>query len=289
MLKKEPSVFLLAGTEQFLKDENLARIKSAFLDKDSDSFNFNVFYAGTVPLEQILECAHTLPFLGRKRVVLLRQIEDLSASEKDRILSYIKTQPSIRSTCLILETSESNLNQNFFAEICKYAQVIFCKPLRHNQLFAWIKTQAEAKDKRIEEKAKAVLVDNLGSDLQLLSGTLDNLTLYIGKRETIEVEDVQKLMGRDLTTSVFALFDAVVARDKVKVLQILESLLKDGINSSQILGALTHKIVSERNRLNPSQFEQTFEQLQKTDSDIKAGRQNQRLALELLLIRLLYL
>ena len=38
-----------------------------------------------------------------------------------------------------------------------------------------------------------MLLDNLGNNLELLSNSLENLTLYIGARERIEASDVEKL------------------------------------------------------------------------------------------------
>ena len=285
VILKEVPVYLVAGTEQFLKEEALTRIKSAFLDKESADFNFNAFYAGSASAQKILECACTTPFLGQKRVVLVRQIEDFSAADKRLILSYIRAP--LRQTLLILETSENNLNQNFFGEICQYAQVIFCKPLRDNQLFGWIEASVEAKGKKIELKAVQLLINNLSNNLQLLASSLDNIVLYIGQRETIQVNDVEKLVGRDITTSAFELFDAVIVRNKEKSFQILDSLLKDGINSSQILGALGHKIISDRSRMDSTVFERSLLDLQKADSDIKTGRKSPRFALELLMAKLL--
>jgi DNA polymerase-3 subunit delta len=286
VILKERPVYLLAGTEQFLKEEALARIKSAFLDKESGDFNFNVFYAGSCAIKEILECASTAPFLGRKRVVLVRRIEDFSAADEKLILSYVSS-PN-RLTALILETSQNNFNEDFFAEICKYARVILCNPLTEEQLYGWIKGQVEAKGKKIEEQALQLLVDNLGSNLQALASSLDNFILYIGERETIALSDVEKLSGQgDATRSAFKLFDAVVVRDKEKSFQILDSLWKDGVSFPQILGALAHKIISERVRIGPSLLKRHLLDLQKTDSDIKTGRQGPKIALELLTARLL--
>ncbi len=288
VISKDQPVYLLAGTEQFLKEEHLAKIKSAFLDKDSEKFNFNIFYAGATPLKEILESARTMPFLGRKRVVLLRGVEDCSVSEKTLILSYVKNRPT-RSTCLVLETSESNLNQDFFAEIGKYVKVIFCQPPKERQLFVWIKAQLKPRGKNIADKAIMVLIENLGNNLKLLSVSLDSLILYIGERKTIEAGDVEKLVGPDLNTNVFELFDAVIVQDKKKALQILDKLFQAGVNSAQILGALTSQITSERRKFNSGQLEYLLQQLQTADADIKTGRQNQKIALELLLVRLLQL
>lgn len=286
ILKARP-VCLLAGTEQFLKEKNLARIKSAFLDKESADFNFNLFYAGSASLKKILECARTTPFLGRKRVILVRQVENFTASDEKLILSYVKTPH--KQTLLVLETSESSLKQNFFTEICKYARVIFCNPLKEKQLFSWIKAQVEAEGKRIEEAALRLLVSNLNNNLQVISNSLDNLILYIGRKEQIELSDVEKLVGPDVDTSAFELFNAVIIRNKKRAFQILDSLFKDGVNSSQILGAFAHKIMSGRGRINSAFLKQGLNGLQQADADIKSGRQNQRIALELLLAKLLQL
>ena len=214
----------------------------------------------------------------------MHQAEEFSSADKKLILSYVKTPQ--KKTVLILETGQTNLKEDFFRQLCKYAQLIFCKPLPENQIYGWIKRQAKLKGKTIEQRAESILVENLGTDLQLLSAALESLTLYIGKRQTIEVADVEKLVGPDLAASSFELFDAVVAGNKEKAFFTLDSLFKDGVNSSQILGALAHQVISKEGRMNQTQFEHTLAELQKTDADIKTGRQAQRLALELLTTRL---
>ena len=147
----EPSVVLLAGSEEFLKEDALARLKSTFLDQESCDFNFNVFSADSSSAEKILECARTAPFLGRKRIVLLRGLEDFSVSDKEFILSYVKAPH--KQTLLILETCESNLNQRFFSQIAKLSRLILCKPLKDKQLFIWIKARVEAQGKKIDNQA----------------------------------------------------------------------------------------------------------------------------------------
>jgi len=189
---------------------------------------------------------------------------------------------------LILETSEIKLKPGSLGEITQYARVIFCQPLRGKQLYDWISSQVAAGGKKIEEKAKALLVENLGDNLANLANSLESLILYTGKKKIIERPDVEKLSGRrDLTSDAFKLFDALVAKDKKKSLQILDSLLKDGLNAAQILGALAHKVISEKNRTKGPLFKQRLKELQKADMDIKRGRRQGRLALEVLAVRFL--
>ena len=285
ILKNQP-VILLAGSERFLKEETLTRIKSAFLDNQSRDFNFNVFYAGSASAEKVLECACTAPFLGRKRVVLVRQFEEFSASDKRFILAYSKNPH--KHTLLILETSETKLRLGSLGEIAQYARVVFCQPLKGKQLYDWISSQVAASGKKIEEEAGRLLVENLGDNLANLANSLESLILYTGKKVIIEKSDVEKLSGRrDLTSDAFKLFDALVAKDKKKTLQILDSLLKDAASAAQILGALAYKVISEKNRTKGPLFKQRLKELQRADMDIKRGRRQGRLALEVLAVRFL--
>lgn len=287
MVKIPPplSVILLTGSEQFLKQEALAKLKSSFLDEESKDFNFNIFYAASTQAKKVLECARTAPFLGKKRFVLVRGPEDFSISDQDLILSYAKSPH--RQTLLVLEARQDKSGKGFFDRIAGFSRVISCRPLKENRLFFWIEAQAKSRAKRITKEAVRVLVENLGSNLSLIANALDVLVLYIGEKEAIEAADVARLVGPDLSSSAFELFDCIRRHDKETAFQILDSLLKEGVNSSQILGAFAHKLISEKGRLDASLFEQALLELQKTDRDIKRSRLAPRVALELLLARLL--
>jgi len=286
ILKNQP-VVLLAGEEKFLKEESLSRIKSAFLDEASIDFNFNVFYAGATSAEKVLECACTAPFIGRKRVVVVYQFDDFSSSDKKFILSYVKSPH--KHTLLILETDQTSLKHGPLAEISTYAQVILCNPYQGQKLNTWLKRQVASYGKKIDDGALKLLIDNIGDNLSVLKNYLETIILYVGKRKSVEVSDVEKLTGPDVRSDAFKLFDALRAQNKQRALGILDSLLKEGVVSSQILGGLTYKVIVEKRALGASLFAGVLKELQRADSDIKRGRQDQRLALELLMIRLLTL
>lgn len=280
-------VILLAGTEKFLKQEKLSKVKSKFLDKGSSDFNFNVFYAGITSAEKVLECAYTVPFLGRKRVVVVYQFDQFSVKDKKFILSYVKNPH--KQTLLILETEQTNFKYGGLSEISQYAQVVLCNPVGTRECSSWVRKQLKLKDKEIEDKALDLLIDNVGDDLSVLANYIESITLYTDQRKTIALTDVEKLTGPNVHADVFKLFDALMTKDKFQSLAILDSLLKEGASSAQILGALTYKVVAEKNRLRAALFSSYLKRLQRADSDIKTGRQNQRLALELLVVRLLTL
>ncbi|MFH1245666.1 MAG: DNA polymerase III subunit delta, partial [Candidatus Omnitrophota bacterium] len=236
--------------------------------------------------KQVLECVWAAPFLSSTRVVLVRDAEEFSAEDKEIILTYLKGRLN-QHTCLILETVQSNLKQKFLLEVSKYARLVFCVPLKGKQLSDWLRERVKESGKKIVPEAEELLIEHLGADLQLLTSALNNLVLYTGNRELICREDVACLVGADFTANAFELFDAVSAGNAAGALGILDALLKDAVHPAQILGAFAHKIISERPKKNSFSFERRIRYLQLADRDIKLGRQNPRIALELLIARLL--
>ena len=282
---KQSPVYLLAGEEHFLKEKYLFKITSSFLEEKTRTFNFHVFYAGASTASDVLECACNAPFLAKRRVVVVRQTEEFGVKDKEAILSYVKSP--YPHTILVLETAETNLKSAFLKEVQQGAELVFCRPIQGLALLRWIEDTAKARKKKISRSAKDLLVSNLGNNLELISNALENLFLYIGKRATVESLDVERLVGRDLTASAFELFDAIKACKNDTTLRILDALLKEGIDAAQILGALSYKVISEKPRVITSKFIRSIKAIEATDSDIKRGRHTPRIALELLMVKLL--
>jgi DNA polymerase-3 subunit delta len=282
---KQPPVYLLAGEEHFLKEKQLFKITSSFLEEKTRAFNFHVFYAGASTAGDVLECACNAPFLAKKRVVVVHQVEEFGLKDREAILSYVKSP--YPHTVLVLETAETNLKSAFLKELQQGAELVFCRSIQGLALLRWIEDAAGERKKKIEHSAKDLLVRNLGNNLKLISNALENLFLYIGKRTTITSVDVERLVGRDLTASAFELFDAIKACKSDSTLRILDTLLKEGIDAAQILGALSYKVISEKPRVVTSKFIRSIKAIEVTDSDIKRGRCTPRIALELLMTKLL--
>ena len=74
----------------------------------------------------------------------------------------------------------------------------------------------------ISSEAKRLLISNLGDDYMRLETEVDKLSL-LGKR--IEVADVEALISLDITKDVFALGNALIARDAQLAFKIYHDLL----------------------------------------------------------------
>jgi len=92
MPAKNFSNYLFLGEEDFLKEEEINRLKSQFLDKSSEHLNYAVFYAQDKDFDTkgISETLYSWPFLSKRRLVLLKHAEELSPKDKESIINYLK-------------------------------------------------------------------------------------------------------------------------------------------------------------------------------------------------------
>ena len=100
----EGSVYLLSGEEAFLKDEFIHNTKKRLLEESNKELNFSAFSSRDSAVEDALSVVRTAPFVGKKRVVVLREADRLDEKGKTALLLYLKKPTP--TTCLILESSK---------------------------------------------------------------------------------------------------------------------------------------------------------------------------------------
>jgi DNA polymerase-3 subunit delta len=79
--------------------------------------------------------------------------------------------------------------------------------------------------KEISEDALAQMVGNVGPNSRALTSEVEKLSIYVGERSRITVEDVETIVSRNKQAKSFALADAVGERNLPKLLRILDQEL----------------------------------------------------------------
>lgn len=225
------NTYLLTGEEEFLKEERLKVIKKDVLGTTTDHPDYNIYTAKEDDIRTVLDTARLIPFVSDSRLVVLKEIERLKDDKVSILMRYVQ-QPS-RHTCLVLLSV-----QNIFPASLSNIKEENFKPIRGEGLFRWVKEQFARNHKQIHRQALSLLMENVGQDLYSLSTAIDKLSLYTGKRDIVDVKDVERLVGRDRSLSGFEFIDAIFDNDPIKALRILATLLKEGMTAQEILGLI---------------------------------------------------
>ncbi|MCM8801054.1 MAG: hypothetical protein NC912_03455 [Candidatus Omnitrophica bacterium] len=94
-------VYLLIGEDSYSKEIKIDSLKKELLTKELEQFNLDILYASQLNLIELQERLLCLPFKARKRIVIIKEAEELNREIKEFIYKYVrKPYPWI---CLILD------------------------------------------------------------------------------------------------------------------------------------------------------------------------------------------
>jgi DNA polymerase-3 subunit delta len=105
---------------------------------------------------------------------------------------------------------------------------VACKRLEGAHLHDWIQTHASRYGCSISGEAMQAFSQNQQHDLWIMRQEIDKLCTYVGEARTISVADVQAVCYASRQHSIFALSDAVGARQIPQAFIVLEQLLIQG-------------------------------------------------------------
>ncbi|RKY34262.1 MAG: DNA polymerase III subunit delta [Candidatus Omnitrophota bacterium] len=307
-------VYLFTGDEVFLKRSAEEKIKLSLVPASLKDFNYQLFFAEQADLSSVLDCLKTQPFMCQRRVLVLRDAEKFSNFEKN-IITYLKN-PCL-SSCFIVYAK--NKNSKFVKNISKFTENVLFEPLKGQGLKKWINHYLRNKNKLILPQAMEVLFEKVGSDLGVLSSSLDKLCLFIKDAREIKVEHIELLIKKTHTDTKFSFLNALSKKDVSRALTIFNDISSQSKNFIEIIGLLNwqmqrmlvvkrlveKKCSSDQISLRLSlssyavnnlkkqvyifsvqELENSLDLLLKSDVALKTGTANSRLVLENLIVRI---
>ncbi len=228
--------YLFCGEEEFLKEEAAKKTISSLLQDSSRELDYDTYNAKDQSKE-IFGAINTPPFLSKKRVVVIRDIEDLPEREKPRFIEYLKS--SQETTSLILLSRQKSPETRFLKDILDHAKSFVLKKPRFNEMKEWIQDRLKACGKSMHADALELLLELKRSEgLAGLSNELEKLIIYKGDEKLIRREDVTKLVGKGTEKRVFDLIDAISMKDAGSALSVVREIASIKRQVPEVLGLI---------------------------------------------------
>lgn len=235
-----PPVAVIAGSERLLADRAVSALKKAALDGELGGFNSDLFQGGSVSAATLVNTARTLPMLARSRFILVRNADAIPAGEIDAVCAYLR-KPS-PETCLVLVSEKLDGR----SKLAKVAIELSCwheaQAPRPAELPALVQGEAKRRGHALGFEAAQALVDALGADLSALDDALERLSLFVGAGNPIELDAIERSVVHVRTDSVWALVDAVGARNAKVAIASAASLLGSQEPPLRILALLARQL-----------------------------------------------
>jgi hypothetical protein len=118
MVKKEKSVYLFVSQDSLSKDKIIRKIKEEHLPSNLQDFNFDRLYARDLTLNDLQEKLLCLPAGARKRIIIVKEVQRLSAEIKKFISDYVRRPQE--HIILILDMDRAEPKDEFVNSISRY-------------------------------------------------------------------------------------------------------------------------------------------------------------------------
>lgn len=249
-------LYLLHGTDEFTRSEELGKLKQKLGDPTVVSLNTTVLDGRKLTLAALIQACDALPFMAKRRLVIVEGLwsrfepaEGGKAKEKPPktpatdtalvkgLLEYLPRLPETTGLVFVENRSLHKVNPAFQAVPSeqKTAYVKEFTPPEAGELSRWIERRMKAKGGEIMPQAAQELARFAGSDLRQLDQELDKLWAHANFERPVSVTDVRDLVNATQTDSIFALVDAIGLRQREKAMRVLHELLEAGAAPAYLL------------------------------------------------------
>lgn len=312
--------YLLQETVQRIRqavvDEETKDFNLSVFDLEEEALDLAVEDAETFPFmgERRLVVAKNPSFLTaeKKKEKLDHNLGVLEA--------YI-SQPAPYSVFVLLAPYEKLDERKKLTKLLKkHAHMVEAKELNGKETADFVTSLAKSEGKHIETEAAQELVILCNASLSSIAQEVKKLSTYIGDRDSIMLDDVKKLVARGLEQNIFELINKVVNRKRTEALQIFYDLLKQNEEPIKMMALIANqfrlllqtkyfsqqgygqKQIASNLKVHPfriklaidqaklfseQELKSIIEQLAVMDYEMKTGKKDKQLLLELFLLQLL--
>ena len=214
-------IYFLMGEEPYYIDKLTEFIEQNVLEEHERDFNQSILYGRDVTMEDVIGTAKRFPMMADRQVVVVREAQELSRTI-DKLETYAENpQPT---TVLVFAYKYKTLDKRKkITKLLDKVGVVFeSKKLYENQVGDWIKRVLSGQGYSIDNKAVAMLVEFLGTDLSKINNELDKLKIILPKGHTFTPNDIEENIGFSKDFNNFELRKAIGEKNQVKAYQIID-------------------------------------------------------------------
>lgn len=306
-------VYLLYGEERYLKSSYKNRMKEAVVG--DDAMNFSYFEGKGPDLDEVIRLADTMPFFSERRLITIED-SGFFKSSADKLVEYLAEMPD--TTCMLFVESEVDKRSRLFKKVKSIGLAVEMTRQDASRLAAWAGAILAGDGKKITRKTMELFLDMTGDDMEHIRMELAKLVSYTLGRDVITDEDVRAVCTVRVTNKIFEMVAAIVGRRPEKAMALYEDLLTlkeppmrilfliarqfnqllqvkeltgKGLDKGAVASRLklppfvVGKILPQARQFSKEQILSYVKLCVDTEEDVKRGRLQDRLAVELLITK----
>ena len=227
-------VYLFDGAEEAQKQEALARLQAQLIDDASSSFDLETHEGKELTSDTLFASATSLPFMSKKRMIIVRRANMIAAPEQERIAVRL---PRVPDTTVVVFVGAArsgkrgkgkarSVSSKLEKAINEVGAIITFAALRSEEAVHEIGRKMSEQGKKVEGAVLRRLVERVGGDLTILESEAQKVIDYVGERDFVTVQDVDFVTGQKPEERIWKLVDAVGSRNPAAALRLLKETLE---------------------------------------------------------------
>ena len=307
------SVYLIYGEEDYLRKQYKDRMREALIG--DDTMNYNYYEGKGISVKELIDVGETLPFFNERRLSLVENSGFFSSSQEE-LAGYLKEKPE--TTCFLFVEKDVDKRNKLFKTVSSLGYAANMTAPDERTLIRWISGILKKEQRFMREDAMRHFLERIDTDMENIRRELDKLVVYTDGAQEITVGDIDEVCTVYTESQVFDMVRSVAEKQQSKALELYYDLIAQKEAPMRILYWITRQfnqlyqikdlqskgypdhVIAERmgvrdfvvrkNKTLCQRF--SLEELRKSiqicverEEDVKTGRLNDRMAVELLIIQ----
>lgn len=308
------NVYLLYGTEGYLKRQYRDKLKHALVEPD-DTMNFSAYEGKDINPKELIDLSETLPFFKEKRMILVEN-SGFFKNSCDDLAEYMSQVPE--STCFVFVEEEVDKRSKLFKAASRAGSAVEFETPKEDMLIRWILGRIQREGKKITQSVMQLFLSKTGSDMENIDKELEKLICYTLDKTEIAAADVEAICTGQTENKIFEMIDAISAKNQKKALDLYYDLLALKEAPMRILFLIARqfqnllliksmsakgypavsiaktagmpsfavqKNLRQAGAFKINQLKEAIEDCGQAEEDVKTGRMADQLAVELLIVK----
>lgn len=242
--KQFPAACLLLGPEPYQRDYCRNALIEQFLPEGEREAGLTQYDLEESSLAAVIEDARSLSLFAARRLIRVRNAEavlprakgedgERPAGDAGVLEAYLKDPTP--GVVLVFEASRFGFEgedktrlervRRFYAAA---PAVVECAPLTPERARQFARNLARRAGLEIGEAEVELLVEGLGAEAARIAAEIEKLAVWAAAKGPVTAADIAQLVPEARSSTVFALVEALGQRDRVRALDVLDTLIRQG-------------------------------------------------------------
>ena len=306
-------LILLYGEDCFRSRQKLNEIIKQHQDKNQIGLSLIRFQENDLDIDKIRQNIESISMFDEKKLIILENALKNKIFFEDFSKYIKKNKLKDNQDIIIVFFQDGKLIGSAFKRQFNMSEEF--KFLNGVEIINWLKKEIHKNNININDRALTKLVSYVGNDLWRLNNEINKLDSYKNGK-LIDEEDIDLLVNSKVDTNIFYTLDALAKRDKKTAFKFLHEHLEQGENEIYLLSMFVYQIriliklkdliekgtsyydLAKKSKLHPfvikksseqlnnfslEQLKKVYHRLLEIDIELKKGRIDGQVALDLLI------